>query len=191
MFEFEYDLARSRGRGRDNSRFGKIKVVDSGDNVFLIKGGNGSGKTMALMMLETALGGSPARVPARLKLTSLDGKTCLESSVGPFVNSTLNGKQVDYRHPVKLRAIWLEIQDILSKYDGIDRLFDYSKSGSTKERFEQFLSKLATFNSGSSVLLIDNYAPMDDQWLDKRIVCLRDLTRRGKLMAAVITVLDK
>ena len=184
MLEFEYDLKRSDER-EYNPEFGKIRIVDSGSNVILITGKNGSGKTLALEMLRFALGEPMTEVPARLKLTSLDGKTSLESSIEPGIHSILNGKHVDYTPPNQFKIMEIDLREVLFDHDGIDALFS-DKFESIKERFDRFLRKVDTIDSSNGVLLMDDTALIENDDLDRLVKRLRALVKKKRLMAAVI-----
>ncbi len=194
MFEFEYDLSHRDAR-KHNPKFGKIKIVDMGSNVFLIKGKNASGKTVALETLRRALGADPAGlpVPARLKLASLDGKISLISSIDPGMHSTINGKPADYSRPGRFDVVYLDLGRAMSLLDeyawylhwaGVKRMWKRRLI----EKTEMILMNVDRINSSRGILLLDNTGIFfGGSELDNFIKHLKNLIKKKRLMAAVIT----
>jgi hypothetical protein len=185
MFDFKYDVARNNGKVH-SPNFLNIKIVDKGSNVFLITGRNGSGKSAALRMIEYALREPIIDVPAQLRLTSLDGTRAIKSYIDPRTYSSLNGKRSDSMCcPDQFKVIRINLGDTM---DGIDMLFK-GKSDSVGLRFERFIRKVDTINSGNGVLLLDDINYIGKDGLNKLIKNLKNLVEKGRLMAVIIATL--
>ncbi len=189
MLELEY--REDKGSKKRNQDFGKVKVVNKGSNVFLLSTSSGLSywDWEIKNMLEDAAGGSRIRVHSRLKLTSLDGKTSIETYTEPGRHSTLNGKPINYGHSKPFKFIKVDLRFVLRQTRGLSPYGDELFVISREKFFELFIQKIGTINSSKGVLFAaDEFGELKAGELKKLVTCLQSLVKRKRLMAAVITV---